>query len=86
MLKELISVTLPKTYLDGADPEAELTTAERRVLLAMVKFDTAPEAAKEIGCLPQTVHYHLRHVYEKLGVHSLHRAILVAHHRGLLAQ
>lgn len=61
-----------------------LTRAERRVLEALAQHDTIEEAAKSLYLSPGTVRKHLEHIYFKLDVHSLHRAIAVALRCGLI--
>jgi DNA-binding CsgD family transcriptional regulator len=62
----------------------ELTGAEKRVLLALTEHDTIQEVADALCLSAGTVRKHLEHIYQKLDVHSLHRAIAVAFHRQLL--
>ncbi len=62
----------------------ELTGAEKRVLLALTEHDTIQEVADALCLSTGTVRKHLEHIYQKLDVHSLHRAIVVAFHRKLL--
>ncbi len=62
----------------------ELTAAEKRVLLALAEHDTIKEAADTLCISPGTVRKHLEQIYQKLDVHSLHRAIVVAFQQQLL--
>jgi DNA-binding CsgD family transcriptional regulator len=62
----------------------ELTGAEKRVLRALAEHDTIREAADKLCISPGTVRKHLEQIYQKLNVHSLHRAIAVAFQRQLL--
>lgn len=46
-----------------------LAPAELRILLAIVEIGGVPEVAEALGIRKGTVKTHLRHIYEKLGVH-----------------
>ena len=48
----------------------ELTPQERRVAMILTEGKTTREAATQLFLSPKTVEYHLRHVYQKLGVRS----------------
>jgi len=61
-----------------------LTSTERRVLEALSQHDTIEEAAQALCLSYGTVRKHLEHIYFKLDVHSLHRAIAVALRCGLI--
>lgn len=65
-------------------PLTPLTPTERRVLATLAQHDTIEEAASALCLSPGTVRKHLEHIYCKLGVHSLHRAIVVAIRCGLI--
>jgi len=55
-----------------------LTPAEKRVLRAFLKYDGAKEVAAALGVSYATVKKHLERIYDKLGVRSLHRALVRA--------
>jgi len=61
-----------------------LTSQERAVLELLCRYDYVPQVAAALFVQPDTVRKHLRHIYRKLGVHSLHRAILRALALGLI--
>ena len=62
-----------------------LTKREREVLGLMCQGYNQ-EAIAELLCIsPATVGKHRQHIYEQLGVHSEHDAILVAYHTGLFS-
>jgi len=48
----------------------ELTPQELQIALALAGGRTTRETAAALFLSPKTVEYHLRHVYQKLGVHS----------------
>jgi DNA-binding CsgD family transcriptional regulator len=54
------------------DPSSidELTPQELQVGLALAGGKTTREAAAALFLSPKTIEYHLRHVYQKLGIHS----------------
>jgi DNA-binding CsgD family transcriptional regulator len=54
----------------------QLTPAESRVATAVIRGSTNREAADQLSISEHTVEWHLRHIFEKVGVHS--RAQLMA--------
>jgi DNA-binding CsgD family transcriptional regulator len=48
----------------------ELTPQELQISLALAGGRTTRETAAALFLSPKTVEYHLRHVYQKLGIHS----------------
>ena len=48
----------------------ELTPQELRIALQLASGITIREAAAALFLSPKTVDYHLRHVYQKLDIHS----------------
>ena len=48
----------------------ELTPQELRIALLLATGRTTHQAAAALFLSPKTVEYHLRHVYQKLGIHS----------------
>jgi LuxR family transcriptional regulator, maltose regulon positive regulatory protein len=62
-----------------------LSQAEARVLRYLPTKLSAPEIADEMFLSVNTVKTHMRHVYDKLGVHRRHEAVERARSLGLLA-
>ncbi len=52
----------------------ELTPQELQIALLLTAGKTTREAAAALFLSPKTVEYHLRHVYQKLGIHYRERA------------
>jgi DNA-binding CsgD family transcriptional regulator len=48
----------------------ELTPQELQIALQLAAGKTTRETAAAMFLSPKTVEYHLRHVYQKLGIHS----------------
>jgi LuxR family transcriptional regulator, maltose regulon positive regulatory protein len=63
-----------------------LSGSESRVLRFMPTNLSAPEIASQLSVSVNTVRTHMRHLYEKLGVHSRTEAVERARALGLLAQ
>lgn len=87
-LREILEIEIVEPYLPNieaciADSDT-LTPAERRVLRAFLAHDRIADVAKHLFITTETVKKHLQHIYAKLGVKSLHRAILCAIELGLL--
>jgi LuxR family maltose regulon positive regulatory protein len=62
-----------------------LSHAETRVLRYLPTKLSAPEIADELYLSVNTVKTHMRHLYDKLGVHRRHEAVEQARALGLLA-
>ena len=62
----------------------DLTESEIRVLRYLPSNLSAPEIAAEVFLSTSTVKTHMRHVYEKLGVHKRTEAVERARDLGLL--
>jgi LuxR family maltose regulon positive regulatory protein len=62
----------------------DLTESEIRVLRYLPSNLTAPEIAAEVFLSTSTVKTHMRHIYEKLGVHKRTEAVERARELGLL--
>lgn len=56
----------------------DLTPHERRLLGMLVEGHTVSSAAAELGVSANTVKFHVKHVYEKLQVHSKSQAVAKA--------
>lgn len=63
-----------------------LTPAEQRVLQACQHHDRLTDVAHALCLTRDTVKKHLTHIYLKLKVNSLHRALLRAKELGLLEE
>ena len=64
---------------------AQFTPRELDVLRLLAEgYDTADLAAR-LNIAPHTVEWHVRHVIEKLGVHSKLQAVIAAAREGLIA-
>jgi len=59
-------------------PDYGLTVREREILEAMVRGLTKKEIAAELGLSVHTADFHLRHIYEKLHVHTRTGAVAKA--------
>jgi LuxR family transcriptional regulator, maltose regulon positive regulatory protein len=73
---------------EGGGPQRlrePLSQAEARVLRYLPTKLSAPEIADEMYLSVNTVKTHMRHVYDKLGVHRRHEAVERARALGLLA-
>jgi LuxR family transcriptional regulator, maltose regulon positive regulatory protein len=62
-----------------------LSQGEMRVLRYLPTKLSAPEIASELYLSVNTVKTHMRHLYDKLGVHRRHEAVERARALGLLA-
>lgn len=74
-------------FRDVRPPEKadyELTPHEVRLLRLMVDGHSYKSAAQILHVTPHTVSFHLRHIYEKLEVHSKSEAVAKALRGGLL--
>lgn len=56
-------------------PDCDLTPHETRLLKLLVEGHNYTTAASELGVSYNTVKFHMRHVYEKLQVHSKSEAV-----------
>jgi DNA-binding NarL/FixJ family response regulator len=63
---------------------AEFTPRELEVLRALATGSTTIGIAADLGIAPHTVEWHLRHVIEKLGVHSKLQAVVAAVRLGII--
>ena len=77
-------VGMESSHLQQGCEAPRLTSQERAVLELLCQYDHVPQVAAALFVQPDTVRKHLRHIYRKLGVHSLHRAILRALALGLI--
>jgi DNA-binding NarL/FixJ family response regulator len=63
---------------------AKFTRRELEVLRLLAEGDDTTTLAGRLGIAPHTVEWHVRHVIEKLGVHSKLQAVIVAARLGLI--
>jgi DNA-binding NarL/FixJ family response regulator len=63
---------------------AEFTPRELEILRVLAKGLDTPSIAGRLGIAPHTVEWHLRHVIEKLQVHSKLQALVAAVRLGLI--
>jgi LuxR family transcriptional regulator, maltose regulon positive regulatory protein len=72
---------------EGSPPRLTepLSESEIRVLRYLPTKLSAPEIADELYLSVNTVKTHMRHLYDKLGVHRRHEAVEQARALGLLA-
>ena len=61
-----------------------LTPHEVRLLKLLVEGHSYKTAASELDVTPYTVAFHLKHIYEKLQVHSKSEAVSKALRQGLI--
>jgi len=80
----LAVVGMESSHLQQGCEAPRLTSQERAVLELLCRYDHVPQVAAALYVQPDTVRKHLRHIYRKLGVHSLHRAIVRAVELGLI--
>ncbi len=66
---ELAATGETRRRLDPSSIE-ELTPQELQIALLLVAGRTTRETAAALFLSPKTVEYHLRHIYQKLGIHS----------------
>ena len=64
--------------------EYELTPHEVRILRMLVDGHNYKTAAAELGVSVNTISFHMRHIYEKIQVHSKSEAVSKALRRGLV--
>ena len=77
-------VGMESSHLQQGCEAPRLTSQERAVLQMLCQYDRLQQVAEALFVQPGTVRKHLRHIYEKLGVRSLHRAIVRAVELGLI--
>ena len=78
------AVQMEMPHLQKGRVTPHLTPQERSVLAMLCCYDRVVQVADALFVQPDTVRKHLRHIYEKLGVRSLHRAIVRAVELGLI--
>ncbi|SFN60694.1 regulatory protein, luxR family [Mycetocola miduiensis] len=73
---------LPTSPMDGDDQWLLLTGAEVRVAELVARGMTNRATAEELIVSPHTVDAHLKHIYEKLGIHSRVELTVLAFRHG----
>jgi DNA-binding NarL/FixJ family response regulator len=71
-------VTLFRDFRPPERADYQLTPHEMRLLKLLVEGHSYKTAAAELGVTVNTVSFHLRHIYEKLQVHSKSEAVAKA--------
>ena len=71
-------VTLFRDFRPPERTDYQLTPHETRLLKLLVEGHSYKTAAAELGVTVNTVSFHLRHIYEKLQVHSKSEAVAKA--------
>jgi two-component system, NarL family, nitrate/nitrite response regulator NarL len=75
----------PETLGVGGRPASELTPREQQVLELVEQGFKNREIAGELGIRPGTVKIHLKHIFEKTGIHGRHGlALTVLRQKGLI--
>ena len=87
LISEILNVLSGSESHAGAPPRLiePLSQGEIRVLRYLPTKLSAPEIADQLYLSVNTVKTHMRHVYDKLGVHRRHEAVEQARALGLLA-
>ena len=65
-----LAVSGSRRRADSLWGPAALTPSERRVAELAIEGLTTREMAESLFVTPKTIEYHLRHIYQKLGVNS----------------
>jgi LuxR family maltose regulon positive regulatory protein len=68
----------------GRRPSDQVSRRELEVLVAMAGGASKRQAADQLFVSYNTVHSHVRSIYQKLDAHSLPEAVLKARQRGLI--
>lgn len=83
--RQLLARLSPMASAPDAGPPADaLTPRERDILGRLARGYTYAEVAQLLGIAPSTVQSHVKHIYNKLAVHSKTEAIFEARQLGLL--
>ncbi len=77
-------LTLFKKYIPNQQDDYSLTTRELEILNLLVEGMSNASIAKKLFISIQTVRNHIRHIYEKLQVHSKSQAVVKAIREGLV--
>ena len=71
-------IALFRDFVPRPSPASELTPHEVRVLRLLVDGHNYKTAAVELGVSVNTIAFHMKHIYEKLHVHSKSEAVAKA--------
>jgi LuxR family maltose regulon positive regulatory protein len=88
LISQILNVLAGRPVSQAGEParlREPLSHAEARVLRYLPTKLSAPEIADQLYLSVNTVKTHMRHVYDKLGVHRRHEAVEQARTLGLLA-
>src|SRR5262245_50627379 len=77
-------VTLFRKFSPPEDDNYQLTPHETRLLKLLVEGHNYKTAAAKLGVSINTVSFHMRHIYDKLQVHSKSEAVAKALKQGLV--
>lgn len=77
-------VSLFRRVRPAADTDSDLTPHETRILGLLVEGHNYKTAAAELGVSYNTVAFHVKHIYQKLQVHSKSEAVARALRNGLV--
>jgi DNA-binding NarL/FixJ family response regulator len=84
VVKSLLGIITTSMRRGHIELTPNFTKQELAVLEALLKCDRILQVAEVLFVQPDTVRKPLRHIYNKLGVHSIHRAIVRALELGLI--
>jgi DNA-binding NarL/FixJ family response regulator len=77
-------VTLFQKYRPQETAECDLTPHDVRLLQLLAEGHNYKTAAKELGVTVNTIAFHMKHIYEKLHVHSKSEAVAKALRSGIV--
>jgi DNA-binding NarL/FixJ family response regulator len=77
-------ITLFRRVRPPRKADYDLTPHESRILAMLVEGHNRNSAAAELGVSPATIAFHVKHIYEKLQVHSKSEAVVKALRDGLI--
>jgi DNA-binding NarL/FixJ family response regulator len=77
-------VTMFQRVAPARETPGNLSPRETQILRLLADGHSYKTAAAELEISPDTVRFHIRHIYEKLHVHSKSEAVLKAFRTGLL--
>jgi DNA-binding NarL/FixJ family response regulator len=77
-------LTIFKKYVPAQNEDFSLTKREKEILHLLVEGKDSSNIAEELFISIQTVRNHIRHIYEKLQVHSKSQAVVKAIREGLV--